>query len=62
MKTAECRSCQAEIVFLRTGQGKQIPVDAETVTEGDELFEPRSGHVSHFATCNDPDRFRKERR
>lgn len=61
MRATECQSCQAEIVFLKTGKGKSIPVDAETVTEGDELFEPKSGHVAHFATCDDPDRFRRER-
>lgn len=61
MRTTECQSCQAEIIFLKTGKGKSIPVDAESVTEGDELFEPRAGHVSHFATCPDADKFRKGR-
>ena len=59
MKTTECRSCGAEIVFLKTQRGSHIPVDAETVTEGDELFDPKGSHASHFATCDDPGRFRK---
>lgn len=57
----DCRSCGESIIFLKTSSGKSIPVNAETVTEGDELFEPKSGHLSHFATCDDPERFRRER-
>lgn len=45
-----CRSCGAEIVFLRTRTGSRMPVDAETVEEGEELFDPKR-HTSHFATC-----------
>ena len=59
MKTTACRSCGAEIIFLKTEKGKLIPVDAETVTEGDELFDSKGGHVSHFSTCDDPERFRR---
>lgn len=58
---AECRSCGEEIVFLKTSTGKSIPVNADTVTEGDTQFEARAGHVSHFATCTEPDKWRKER-
>jgi hypothetical protein len=54
-----CRSCQAPVVWLETNTGERIPVDAETVTEGDELFEPRSGHGSHFATYPDGAKWRK---
>lgn len=57
----KCRSCGEQIIFLKTASGKNIPVDAETVTEGDDLFEPKSGHVSHFATCSDPGAHRKPR-
>lgn len=50
MKTSRCRSCDAEIVWLKTATGKNMPVDASTVTEGDDKFNPEK-HVSHFATC-----------
>lgn len=58
---AECRSCGEEIVFLKTSSGKSIPVNVDTVTEGDTQFEPRAGHISHFATCKDADKWRKGR-
>lgn len=48
---AACRSCGAAIVWLKTSTGKNMPVDAETVTEGDTQFEKDAGHISHFATC-----------
>lgn len=46
-----CRTCGAEIVWLKTGAGKNMPTDAETVTRGDTQFEEAAGHISHFATC-----------
>jgi hypothetical protein len=45
-----CRSCGAEIVFLRTASGNKTPVNAETVEPGDVDYEP-GRHVSHFSTC-----------
>jgi len=30
---SECRSCGAEIVWLKTSAGKNIPVDADTVAD-----------------------------
>ena len=39
-----------------------VAVDAETATEGDTQFEPRAGHVSHFATCQDAKSWRKRTR
>lgn len=55
-----CRSCKADIVFLRTAAGKTMPVNADTVEPGDTEFE-YGRHVSHYSTCNDPERFRKRR-
>jgi len=57
-KVSKCRSCQAYIVWMKTEAGKNIPVDADSVEEGDELFVPGE-HVSHFSTCPDADRWRK---
>jgi hypothetical protein len=42
-----CRSCHAEVLWCVTPAGKKAPID-------------RDGK-SHFATCNDPDRWRKPR-
>lgn len=58
LQTVKCRSCDAYIVFLRTASGKQMPVDADSVTEGDQEFDSKV-HVSHFSTCDNPGRFRK---
>lgn len=60
LKTVRCRACDQYIVFLPTASGKQMPVDAESVTEGDELFDSQV-HISHFATCPEADRFRRRK-
>jgi hypothetical protein len=53
-----CKACSKEIVYLRTATGKIMPVDKETTDAADEYFD-KDRHVSHFATCSDPARFRK---
>ena len=55
-----CRSCGAEIKFLRTASGKSMPVDAETVEPGDTDYE-HGRHLSHFSTCPDQNKWRKPR-
>jgi len=59
-KISKCRSCQAYIVWLKTERGANIPVDADSVSEGDDLFDQKV-HVSHFSTCPDADQHRKAR-
>ena len=61
-QTKACDSCGASLIFLKTATGKWMPVDAETVSPDDAQYEPRSGHVSHWETCDDPARFRREGR
>lgn len=57
---SNCRSCGAQIVWFKTAQGKNIPVNAETVEPGDEQLElPR--HISHFATCPNANTWRRPR-
>jgi len=49
-RIVRCRSCNAKIIWFETANGKNIPVDADTVEPDDtELDLPR--HESHFATC-----------
>lgn len=55
-----CRSCGAEIVWLKTAAGKNMPVDAETFETGDELFDIKR-HTSHFATCPNAAAHRSQR-
>ncbi len=57
----KCRSCGAPIVFLRTSKNNLIPVDADTVERDDYQFD-RDKHTAHFATCDDPGRFRSRDR
>ena len=59
-RTARCRSCDQYIVWLKTEAGANMPVDADSVEEGDKTFDAKS-HVSHFSTCPDADKFRKRR-
>jgi hypothetical protein len=59
MKPIECRSCGASIVFLKTSTGKNMQVNAETVSAGDTEFEPAAGHESHFASCSNADGHRR---
>ncbi len=58
MKITHCRKCNAEMVWLATSAGKTMPVNADTVREGDEVYD-HTRHVSHFATCKFADSFRK---
>jgi hypothetical protein len=53
---AECRSCHAEIVWLKTAKGKNMPVNASKGADmRDEmglLWESGvEGLVSHYETC-----------
>lgn len=61
-RITRCREqdCWARIIWLKTVQGKNMPVDADTVEPVDDEFDP-SKHTSHFATCTAPSRFRKPR-
>lgn len=57
-----CKSCGAEIVWLKTAQGNNMPVDASTVLAGeDKIFDPRH-HESHFVTCPNATTHRKRKR
>lgn len=67
VRTANCRSCDAAIVWMVTATGRRMPVDADTVDEADlefvggaPLFDQQLGHVSHFSTCPDHDKWRRK--
>lgn len=57
-RIVRCReqSCRAQIVWLKTEAGKNMPVDADTVEPEDELYVP-ARHTSHFTTCKAPNKF-----
>ena len=49
-QTSQCRSCGAEIFWLKTVNGKNMPVNPLEVLPDDSLFDHKR-HISHFATC-----------
>lgn len=55
-----CKTCGADIVFLRTAAGRSMPVNADTVEPGDTDYEP-GRHVNHWGTCDRPDQHRRSR-
>jgi hypothetical protein len=48
-----CRSCAVTIEFWITPQRKRIPMNV--------MPTPSSQAVSHYATCPEPERFRRKR-
>lgn len=62
LPTDKCRACGAAIVWLKSSGNRNVPVDAATVRGRPERFDGREGHVSHFTTCPDADKFRGRRR
>lgn len=64
----QCRSCGADIVFLRTETGKRMPVNVLPTAQpfrgpnAGELYYKRNAHQSHFATCPAASEFRSKNR
>ena len=54
-----CKSCNTEIVWLKTKNGKNMPVNADTIQGKETIYDHKIGHISHFSTCKDADKFRK---
>jgi hypothetical protein len=64
MKTSKCKSCGAEIVWVKTASGALMPVDAKPksmviVTEAYMTGQVVMAHTSHFATCPNANSHRK---
>lgn len=60
MDVTQCKSCGADIVWLVTKNNKMIPIDADTVVEGEEIFDSDT-MTTHFETCPDAGAWRKEK-
>lgn len=56
---ALCRSCGAEIAWVKTEKGKSMPVDIDS-WDGNRIFTPGK-HISHFASCPNAAKHRKPR-
>lgn len=73
-----CRSCGAPIRWVKTMHGRNHPIDAMPVPDGDWVLRPSAmgtlmvrytliqgdaeRYTSHFATCPNADRHRRPRR
>ena len=64
---AECKSCKAEIIWIKTPAGRNHPVDAEPMSMwvqnedhpvNQQGWSIVQGHISHFATCPNADQHR----
>jgi len=53
---ANCRSCGAEIWFVKTKNGKFLPVDTDP---GQDKEYDREKMKCHFDSCPDAEKFRK---
>lgn len=62
-----CKACNKEIYFLKTKNGKFIPVNAESLNDSElhelrnktqRLFDPKR-HITHFSDCPMSAKFRK---
>jgi hypothetical protein len=63
-------SCGKMMAWLKTSNNKNIPVDVETLSDSDRhelahglkvVFDPKR-HTSHFATCPNSEKYRKEKK
>lgn len=60
-----CKWCQAPIVWALTPEGSRIPLDAKirlvaVFVGGTDVVEFVRGRESHFATCPEADKHRKD--
>ena len=59
---AKCRGCDAEIIWIQTARGKNLPVDKKPVKgyiKALEVYELRDVHIPHWSMCPDAAIFKK---
>ena len=57
---SSCRSCRASIIWMKTVNGKNMPVNWTEEAQGDKVFDHKK-HVSHYATCPNAAQHRKDK-
>lgn len=57
-----CKACKEKIVWMRTKNGKTIPVNLESLKTEEVIFNPKAGMIAHFATCPFADNFRRKKK
>lgn len=58
MKGSLCKFCGGPIKWIKTANGKNMPLDPINIDEGDILYD-RAKHTSHWDTCPKRDRARQ---
>lgn len=48
---AKCKGCQADIVWIKTANGKNMPCNTEKTTIITTDGQTVVGHIPHWATC-----------
>ena len=56
-----CKKCKAKIRWIRTKKLEWMPVDFKLITIITLEGEVVKGFIPHWATCNEPNYFRKKR-
>lgn len=56
---AKCKGCQAEIVWIKTTNGKNMPCNAEKTTVVTEDGKTVVGHIPHWSTCPEFKKFKR---
>jgi len=54
-----CRECMKPIFFIKTKKGKSMPVNTGKIKIMTEEGEIVIGYFPHWATCTNPNNFRK---
>lgn len=56
----KCKSCNAELTYIRTKSGRLMPVSGRRLTLVTDAGEVVTGQESHFASCPGAAAHRKE--
>lgn len=59
MKGSLCKFCGQPIKWIKTANGKNMPLDPVGIDEGDILYD-RNKHTSHWDTCPKRDTARQQ--
>ena len=57
---SKCKGCNAEIVWIKTRNGKIMPCNVEKTTIVTEQGETIIGHIPHWATCPKSQNFKEK--
>lgn len=56
----QCRTCKSEIKFIRTGNGRSMPVEVKPITVVTSLGKTIRAFVPHWGNCPGGDSHRKK--